>query len=312
MPAPQINDAQLKAVLYRIAQAYLEVERGLRPPEHLQSFLTPYEYRRHRAAPRRDRPRLGPVQMQEMGPVHFQRQGDDKITASLLTRRGADQWGALLLHLRAHGDGWQVDHLERLEHAVKLTEPPEHKMPDPEVALDRRIKSVQTERSLVDAALTATARRIEEIGDRRMKASRQLSEQLVRWENNLSDIDDELAGLRRTRSLRNARTPDLESGESRNSSCGVEAPLGPRPTPAQRARVGEGSPANIEANRQRWDLENDERPPSGRAEDDDRQAHYRMLIEQIRESHDCGDKWVQRPTSAEPSTPQSPDLGTEL
>ncbi len=280
MPAPQMTDEQLRAVLYRIAQTYIEVERGLRPPDHLQRFLTPYEYRRHRAAPRPDRPRLGPVQPREMGPLHVERQGDDKISASLVTRRGDDRWSALVIHLQDRGKGWQVDHLERLERAVKTRlsrdeEPPDHH------ALDRRIRMVESERRLVEAAHRATATRIEDIGDRRTKASRQLTEQLDRWANHLVELERELDSLTRKQPLQQKHglpADDVRVGAQEVTIA--EQILGARPEEPEAARAWDHATEDITAYRQRWGLDAEDLigPPT---EDPSQAAERRALVQEI-------------------------------
>ena len=129
--------------------------------------------------------------------------------------------------------------------------------PDPLPAdLDRRIKMVDTERSLVGAAMTATARRIEDIGDRRTKASRKLTEQLDRWSDRLSDLDEELNVLAGRRELvENGSTRPGETPERKNLACDVEELLGPRPGDRSRARAWDQAAAEVRTYRARWTLQ---------------------------------------------------------
>jgi hypothetical protein len=51
MPTDDPTDRQVRAQIYKIVRVYLEIERGLRPPDQLEKYLTPAEYRRHRRCP---------------------------------------------------------------------------------------------------------------------------------------------------------------------------------------------------------------------------------------------------------------------
>lgn len=314
MPPRQMNNAQIHALLYRIAWTYLEVERGLRPPEHLQRFVAPYEYRRQRAAPRPDRPRLGPVQPQDLGPIHFERHGDDCITANLVARRGDERWGAVVLEMRGSDSGWHVSHLERLERAVQTPEPRDDaEVPDPAELLDRRIRLVETEHSLVGAAMTATARRIEDIGDRRTRASKQLSQQLDRWADRLSDLDEELDTLTRRRELLNRPpTREQEQNRSMTMACDIEGLLGPRPDEPHRAWTWDRTAADIQSYRARWSIP-DDGPPLGAPTDNETQnAEREKMIKRICEFRREHPTDIERSPSTQRSTPPHPDLGPEL
>jgi hypothetical protein len=119
------TDRQLRAAIYRIARTYLEIERGLRPPEHLESVLTPAEYRRHRHTPSPARTRTGDAVLPtDIGHIHLDRHLPGQITATLPTRETGQHWGALVLHLaRRHTGRWRIDQLERLTRPSVAREP---------------------------------------------------------------------------------------------------------------------------------------------------------------------------------------------
>lgn len=282
MPPRQMSNAQLQAVIYHVARVYLEVERGLRPPEQLQTFLSPSEYRRQRLEPRPERPRLGPVQMRDMGPIHFERHADDHITANLVARRGDDRWGAVVLEMRGTETGWRVSHLERLERAVQPRQEADVDSPEPAGLIERRIRMTKAERSLVGAAMTATARRIEDIGDRRTKRSKQLTTQLDRWADRLSDLDEELETLARRRELL-AQAPPL--GEQQDASKSLardpEGLLGPRPPDPDSARAWDRIAGDVQSYQARWNIADGDPPLGAPPESDDQAAERRALIKRI-------------------------------
>jgi hypothetical protein len=80
------TDPQVRAQIYKIVRVYLEIERGLRPPEQLENYLTPAEYRRHRRRPQppASRPREA-VLPTDVGRIRLDRHLPGQITATIPT-----------------------------------------------------------------------------------------------------------------------------------------------------------------------------------------------------------------------------------
>lgn len=86
MPASHPTDRQVRAEVYKIVRAYLEIERGLRPPEQLERYLTPAEYRRHRQHPPDQTIRTGQAVLPtDIRRIHLDRHLPGQITATAAT-----------------------------------------------------------------------------------------------------------------------------------------------------------------------------------------------------------------------------------
>lgn len=210
---------QLRAVIYRIAVIYLEVERGLRPPDQLAAFLSPAEYRRHRVTTRGARATARPVRPPDIGPARIDAATPDRVSASLLVQRDDNRWSALLIDLKRTGRGWQVDRLDRLERFVPRE--PRHVEID-ESACDRRRRFVERERQTVDAVYRAVQRRYDSIPDKRTKPARALRPELNRWAERLASLDEELRVLPACKAVEHVRDTD-RGGTASDGARAVDA-----------------------------------------------------------------------------------------
>ena len=165
MAAPEPTDQQLRRAAYSIARMFMEIERGLRPPEHIKRLLTKPAYRRFRRVPLPPRPAIsGPVLPTDIRGIHVSRHLPGQVTASMTCREQDDRWGAIVLHLRAPrqpGETWKADQLERVVNSRHdLRRDPEIESP-PDIS--ERIRLVEGERFLVRGARGAAAARLEEL-----------------------------------------------------------------------------------------------------------------------------------------------------
>ena len=292
MSMPEPTDRQLRAAVYRVARTYLEVERGLRPAEHLDRFLTPTEYRRHRTRPidPRNRP-SGVVLPSELGRIHLDRHLPGQITATLPTRETEQQWGALVLHFaRTHTGRWRIDQLQRLERPSVAREPARTPTIDPTVALDQQIGRVADERALVVAAHQAVTTRIAElrttpdIDDTDRKAARRiLRHQQRTWKQRRTELGHELRQLRETRRLRAELTrtePPALPATTRSTELTAERLtelLGEVPDDPWRARLRDAVIDEIHTYRARWHI-TDTRTLLGPEPDDPAHRHDRTEL----------------------------------
>lgn len=226
MPSSEPTDRQLRALLYHVARAYLEVERGLRPPGQLERYLTPAEYRRQRKQPLPTRLRSGePVIPTDIGRIHLDRHLPGQVTASVPTREDGDHWGAVVLHLaRNHTGRWKIDQLERLTRPNVARD--RRRRPDA-IDLDERIRRRTAERRLVEAAYLTTERRLTDLRHApdakttELKTTmRMLREQNRAWKRRGAELDAELGDLRNT-------------GELRQQLADVDVPASALPDPTR-------------------------------------------------------------------------------
>jgi len=319
----KFTEQELRAVLYRIAQTYLEVERGLRPPEHLKAFLTPREYMRHRAQPRPLHPPAGPVQHRDLGRMHLERPAREQITASVIVRQPGDRWGVLVVHLRDTGTGWKVDQLERLERTPRALSPREVQPPESD-DIDDRIRYVESERRVVNAARVASSTWLDELEQaserdgHHAERVRQVRDQLGTWTRRAHDLDRELQTLTRTRAL---RAPwGLSEGDGSRTQASIRDPLAPirmllgdRPEGGLSGVTWDEAAAELVRYRKRWQIA-DHEVPLGRSTDDpdqvrDRQRLIRQLrtVVRLRQERGCAEdvaaERVRNPEMPEPLRP---------
>jgi hypothetical protein len=180
MASPNPTDLRIRADVYRITRLYLEIERGSRPPEVLEQFLTPAEYRRHRSRPQPPTARTRePVPPSDIGRIHLDRHLPGQITATIPTRENGEHWGALVLHFaRNHTGRWRIDQLERLTRPTVARDTPTALPAPPD--LDTRIQAIEEERGAVDAAHRAASTRLREL--RQAGADRDQTRDLRAWE----------------------------------------------------------------------------------------------------------------------------------
>ena len=251
-PRPMTRQ-QLRAVVYRIAVIYLEVERGLRPPDQLAAFLSPAEYRRHRATTPGPRSAARPVRPHDIGRVFIDASTPQRVNASAMVRRGEDDWSALLIDLKQTGQGWQVERLGRLERL--LPREPRHIEID-EDADERRVRVVEHERRAVEAAYAAASRRYERVPDRRVGEAKALREERNRLSARLEELEREASSLSQRRFHAAVSTAgDLPgSSEQPPAQGAVETILGPRPDDPHWADVWDRAGKALAAYQDQWSL----------------------------------------------------------
>ena len=195
-PQPKkLHDRELRTVVAYVARLCLEVERGLRPPDHLRRLTDP---RANGAARRRIQVGNfagGPVRRQDIGPPQLSRLADDHAIATVVTRTEGNRWGALTIGLRAQRGRWYVVDLQRVLASRHYRSGPAQnveRQPSPE----ERIRSITAEQRLVEAANRATLRRLEDFAPR-TKGRSEMKQQAERWQRRLAELDVELSGLRR-------------------------------------------------------------------------------------------------------------------
>jgi hypothetical protein len=259
MPAALPTDRQVRADVYKITRVYLEVERGLRPPDQLEKFLTEAEYRRHRKTPHhpasRSREAVLPT---DVGRIHLDRHLHGQVTATVPTRESGDRWGALVLHFaRDHTGRWRVDQLERLTRRSVVRQP-SRPVVEPK-DLDVRIRDVETERRVVDAAHRAATTRLRELRHANVDKDqqREVRQQQQTWKRRRSELDDELTHLRTTRELR-ARLADIDHRPQQPATALTDAHLerllGPVPDDDWQQRLRDGLIEEIHTYRRRWNV----------------------------------------------------------
>lgn len=294
MAKRKFTEQELRAILYRIAQTYLEVERGLRPPEHLKAFLTPREYMRHRARPRPLHRPEGPVQHRDLGRIHLERPTGGQITASVILRQPGDRWGVLVVHLQDTGTGWMVDQLERLERTPRALAPREVQPPESDDIADR-IRYVEIERRVVSAARIASATWLEELektsgrdGDHADRV-RQVREQLGTWTRRSDALDQELETLNRTATLRGALAVEFgtEAGVDPSTSDGFEhirGVLGERPDESKLGALWDEAAAELGRYRERWQISDVDHVLGLPTDDSAQSMEWELLVLRLRET----------------------------
>ena len=290
MAPTEPTDRQLRASIYKVAHAYLEVERGLRAYDQLERFLTPAEHRRHRNRPSDPRLRTGQVvRPTDIGPIHIDRHLPGQITATLTTREAHDRWGALVLHFVCQEEGrWLIDQLERLRRPTVARQHTAHEPPD----IDQRIDRVEEERRLVDAAHRATTTRLAEVdnqpGDTHHDDQEMLRGQQRVWKRRKTELDDELQQLRERRELHEpfakpevvVRAAAVTPTELTDQEL-IEA-LGPVPEDEWRRRLWTGLAEEISTYRQRWNITDPHTLLGGETDDPHRQQDRNELADALR------------------------------
>jgi hypothetical protein len=191
--ATGLSDDQLRIVAGYVTRICLEVERGLRPPEHLRGLADPRTAGLWPRSIQTGRFRGGPVVRQDIGPPNVSRVADDHAIATIVTRTERTRWGALTLRLRAEGRRWYVADLQRLLAAGHYRSGP-NQTATPEAPVEQQLRAVVDERRIVDAALHATNRRLDELAPHH--ASRgDTSRQADQWRRRIDRLDAELRDL---------------------------------------------------------------------------------------------------------------------
>lgn len=190
----EATDDQLADIARFIARTCLEVERGLRPPQHLQSVMNPHVaglWRRHNSI---GRFAGGPVHDADIGTPHLSRINDTAVLATIITRTEGRRWGALTLKLDARRGRWEIAELQRLLAAAHYRTGPAPQPPR-QGTVDERLGLVTGDRRLAAAALDATSRRLADLTPSApgVRAARDM---VRTWRRKLAELDRELAELR--------------------------------------------------------------------------------------------------------------------
>ena len=306
------TDRQLRASIYKVAHAYLEVERGLRAYDQLERFLTPAEHRRHRNRPSDPRLRTGQIVLPtDIGPIHIDRHLPGQITATLTTRETHDRWGALVLHLVCQEEGrWRIDQLERLRRPTVARQHTAHEPPD----LDQRIDHVEDERRLVDAAFRATTTRLAEVNDQ-SGATQDDDRELLRaqqqvWKRRRAELDDEREQLRDRRELHEPFTnpevvaPATADTRTELTDQQLVEVLGPIPEDQWRRRLWTGLAEEISTYRERWNISDPRTLLGGETDDPRHQRDREVLADTLRAAAPQFSREPQR----SPDLPREADL----
>lgn len=262
------NERKLRAAVVHVARVYVEVERGLRSPDHLERILARREYQRHRREPPETRhPGTGPVVPDDIGQVHLDRSVPGQVTASVNTRETGDRWGALTIHFRERREGWVVDHLQRLPRRGLEAEQKPTTI-DPNGFTDR-MREVEQELRLVSSARRGVQARLDDLLSRGDSAlpeppdARQLRDQLTHWTNHEAELERELAGLDRRRELheRLGLSPAYPGGgplpePAENSvTQRLDRVLGSRPDDPEDRQLWDAAHEEVRAYRRFWDID---------------------------------------------------------
>lgn len=200
--AADLSDDELRTLASHIARICLEVERGLRSPDHLRALADPATSARWRAGVKIGRFRGGPPVRQDVGPPQLSRLSDDHAIATVVTRTEGARWGAVTLQLRAAGTKWHVADLQRLLAAAHYRGPRSRDVDDP-ISLDDRIDRSAEEQRLGRAALAAARRRLDDLGDA-APGRDAVERQVAHLKRALAHLERELSDLRSRRDLRRA------------------------------------------------------------------------------------------------------------
>lgn len=189
-PARVFSDDQVADILQFLARTCLEVERGLRPPDHLASLMDRAAAHRWDQLASLGRFRGGPVHNDQIGRPQVSRLSDTHIVASVSTRTEGNRWGALTLSLRAHKGRWRVADVQRLLAATTYRTTPA--TPVPHMTREDELARVTEERRLAQAAHQATSRRLADLapGAPGYRAARDLARY---WRRTIGELDCQLA-----------------------------------------------------------------------------------------------------------------------
>jgi len=192
-PAADLTDDEIRMLASHIARLCLEVERGLRSPDHLRQLADPHKPSRWTRALKVGRFHGGPPVPADIGPPHLSRIREDHAVVTVVTRTEGLRWGAITLQLRARGTTWHIADLQRLLAAAHYRSG-QARAPVDEMSLDEKIQRASAERRLVGAALATVRRRLRDLHDpdARRGAIQSQADYLQRA---LGDLDRELLDL---------------------------------------------------------------------------------------------------------------------
>jgi hypothetical protein len=269
--AKQPTDQQVAAIVRHLARKQLEIERGLRPPEHLAAHLTPSAYRHMRLRPREHFPRGGPVLPKDLSGVHLTRYPDGHVYATVSTREQNDRWGAITMQLKPGPDGrFVVSELERVRPRPlqRETAPEQHQ------DLDEQIRRAEDELRLTEAALRAEKRRLASADER---AARSEARDLVSaYTSRLSDLDAELQDLQARQHTREAVAAHEAREVAEGPPAYITKLLGEQPTDEGRLGLWQAARDAIEEYRYHWGV--DRETALGPVPDADNQRRHREQV----------------------------------
>lgn len=205
MSGARATDDQLRDIARYLARVCLEVERGLRPPAHLQRFLDPATRGRRQSRNAIGRFRGGPVQPRDIGTPQLSRTADEHLFVTVATSTEAGRWGALSLELRHRSGRWHVVDVQRL---LAATHYRSTRRTAPASEGDGRYGNVADERRLTTAALHACDRRLGELTPDQ-PGHHQARDLTRRWRLTLAELDREIADLRAVDHARRSRNQVL-------------------------------------------------------------------------------------------------------
>lgn len=188
--ATAASDEQLRQLVSYLARTCLEVERGLRPPDHLRGLMPPRARDEWRVDRHLGRFRAGPVTKNDVGPPMLSRLAADAVVATVTTRTEGDRWGAITLRLRADGHHWRLADVQRLLASTHYRQAAVSTTLRAQVPIDEQISELTEERRLVDAALAATTRRLDELSKGDPKRARVRAMQRT-WKSISLDLAEE-------------------------------------------------------------------------------------------------------------------------
>ena len=272
--AQRPTDQQVAAIVRHLARKQLEIERGLRPPDHLAPHLTPAAYRLMRLRPREHFPRGGPVHPKDLSGVRLTRYPDGHVYATLSTREQDDRWGAITLQLKPGPDGrFVVSELERVRPRPmqRETAPEQHQ------DLEQQIRRAEDERRLTEAALRAENKRLASTDK---PAARAEARDLVSaYTSRLSDLDAELRDMRARQQTREAVATHEALEAVASPPSYITKLLGEQPTDEGRLGLWQAARDAIEQYRTHWSIDGD--TALGPVPDRDDQSRHRDEVAQF-------------------------------
>ena len=201
------DDDQLERFVRHLARLHLEIERGGRDPDQLAQHLPPPV----RTAWQRSRPAGtplpgGPAREDELGAVHLGYGANGRVFANITTPTHPDRRGALTFVLDTRQDGITIRQVQRvhargnygIDATVKATAPPH--MP-----IDEQLRRARTDRDQADAALRAANQ--QRSGCTNGKPTDGANRSSDNWRKIVTDLDREIAALRKRRQARDPIDP---------------------------------------------------------------------------------------------------------
>ena len=272
----QPTDDQLATMIRHLARLHLEIERGLRPPEQLEPYMTRPAYRRLRGPQGVRFNDPSPATPEDLGSVHLSRPAPDRVLASLTTREQADQHGALAIQLQANPQGrWRITELTRLDRHLAIHRP----TPSPTTSWASRIREVEEERSVLASAYRVETERLSELSGPAADRSRDLA---AYWQQRLTELDHELQRLSHEARPPREREADRPVPEKSSIEDAIDRLLGPEPDEERPRRLWQSAHDEIHHYRETWQIDDDHRALGPPAENHDQSRHRVRVTDTIR------------------------------